>query len=110
MARTKKISEEQYVLDCINKEFELVGSSKRFDTFQELSKYTKENPGWFDEEEFNDEGTYAVWLEYCKKHTYDWKPLGTPKVMVEHHIGMFALNYGFPCRYKRDETTEKKEN
>jgi len=104
MGKVEKISEEQYVLDCINKEFELCGSEKRFDTFMDLSNYSKENPQWFDECEFSGEGTYNTWLEYCKQHTYDWLPKRTTKASVENHVSYFALQYGFPCRYDRDET------
>lgn len=108
MAKVEKISEEQFVLDCINKEYELCGADRRFDSFKELSEYSKNNPGWFDEYEFSDEGTYRIWIEYVKQHTYDWLPKRTTKASVENNASWFALNYGFPCRYKRDETGEQK--
>lgn len=104
MANVKKISEEQFVLDCINKEYELCGVDKRFDSFQELREYSKQNPGWFDEYEFSDEGTYRIWIEYIKAHTYDWLPKKTSKTRVESNASLFSLNYGFPCRYSKNET------
>ena len=54
MVRRKKISEEQFLLDCINKEFEIIGSTLHWDTFEELVKWSKlpENKYWFSDYEF----------------------------------------------------------
>ena len=34
--KIKNISDEQFTLDCVNKEFEIIGSSNHWDTFEEL--------------------------------------------------------------------------
>lgn len=108
MTKVKKISEKQYVLDCINKQYELCGLERRFDTFEELSKYSKEKPKWFDEDGFfENEAIYKIWIEYCIQHFYDWQPKSVSKRIAKDNVSWFALDYAFPC--KKYETTKKEE-
>ena len=95
----KKISEKQFVLDCINKEFELIGSEKRFDTFEALSQYTKDNPQWFDDNVFPSPEIEIIWREYCLKHFYDWQPKRISKQIAKENIGWLSLNWGFRTDY-----------
>ena len=39
--RKSKISGKQFLLDCINKEFELIGSPEHFNTFEDLVSYAE---------------------------------------------------------------------
>jgi hypothetical protein len=97
MARVKKISAKQFVLDCINKEFEVIGCDIHWDTFEELSDWTKleENWEWFVHHSFTSEDQYDEWKSYFLKHFYDWQPKRIPKWQAEREFAWFALNYGF---------------
>ena len=50
--RTPRITEEQFVLDAINKEYELVGSDIHFETYVELKAYCDEHSDWFNRYKF----------------------------------------------------------
>lgn len=104
MARVSKISDEQFVLDCINKEFEIVGSDLHWNTFEELSAWAKlpENEKWFNQYEFATEEQYNQWKDYYVQHFYDWKPKYTSKTAVEkRYFPWFSLQYGFAERWEK---------
>lgn len=102
----KKISERQFVLDCINKEFEIIGSDKRFSTFEELSEFSKANPKWFDEYSFEKPEDEILWKEFCLKHFYNWKSQHTSKRIAQETIGWLALDWGFKTKYNRQNETD----
>lgn len=104
MARVHKISEKQFVLDCVNKEFEIIGSNLHWDTFEELAAWSMlpENKEWFSQYEFASEDQYNQWKEYYMEHFYDWKPKHYSKKYVEHHcFPWFSLSYGFAERWEK---------
>jgi hypothetical protein len=104
MGRVCKISDEQFVLDMINKEFEIIGSSLHWDTFEELSQWSKlpENENWFSQYEFANEDQYNQWKSYYMEHFYDWKPKHYSKTYVEKHcFPWFSLEYGFAERWEK---------
>lgn len=96
MARIKKISETQFVLDCINKEFEIIGSNLHWDTFEDLSKWSKlpENKEWFSQYEFESEDQYNQWKNYYLDHFYDWKSKRYRSRDIEREFSWFSLMYG----------------
>jgi len=104
MARVIKISDKQFVLDCINKEFEIIGSSLHWDTFEELSAWSQlpENRDWFSQYEFADKDQYNQWKAYYLEHFYHWQPKYHSKKYVEkHYFPWFSLNYGFAERWEK---------
>lgn len=92
----KKISDEQFVLDCINKEFEIIGSDKHWDTFEELCKWSKleENKHWYSNNAFTSREQYEQWKAYFMEHFYDWKPKRVGKYKAEREFSWFSLQYG----------------
>lgn len=101
MAWVKKISDTQFVLDCVNKEFEIIGSNLHWDTFEELSKWSKlpENKEWFSQYEFENEDQYNQWKNYYLNHFYDWKPKYISKRAIEtNYFPWFSLQYGFSIK------------
>ena len=95
MSRSKGITEEQFFLDCINKEYELAGTDKHFNTYEELKNFTHENPEWYDEYHISEE-KYNEWKKYVCNHYKEIKGKSrTPKYQIERAFGWFGLNYGF---------------
>lgn len=104
MKAKKKISEEQFVLDCINKEFEIIGSDLHWDTFAELSEWSKrpENKDWFSKFEFSTKEQYEQWKQFYINHYYDWQPRYHSKREVEQiSFPWFSLSYGFAERWEK---------
>lgn len=99
MAYVKKISDKQFALDVINKEFEIANSGLHFDTFEELSDYTKENIHWYQEFEFKTPEEYQQWKDYFFEHFYDWKPKYYSKKVIEQEFAWFNLCYGLKYGY-----------
>ena len=93
----KKISDEQFVLDCINKEFEIIGSDLHWDTFKELSEWSKEeqNRHWYSDNSFTSREQYEQWRNYFLGHFYDWQPKRVSKKTAEIEFSWFTLQYGF---------------
>lgn len=101
MAYVKKISDEQFLLDCINKEFEIIGSTNHWDTFSELCEWTKqeENREWYTNNAFSTSEQWKQWKQYFMEHFYDWKPKRYSKHYIENRVfPWFNLQYGFPIR------------
>lgn len=104
MAYVKKISDEQFVLDCINKEFEIIGSNLHWDTFEELSAWSKlpENEEWYSKYQFDTKEQYETWKEYYLEHFYAWQPKWYSKKVVEkHYFPWFSLQYGFSEKWEK---------
>lgn len=93
----KKISDEQFVLDCINKEFEIIGSTLHWDTFEELCEWSKEeqNQHWYRDNSFTSREQYEQWRDYFLEHFYDWQPKRVSKDRAEREFSWFTLQYGF---------------
>lgn len=100
MAKTK-ITEQQFVTDVINKELELAQTGLHFDTFEELSEWTKlpENEKWFDKYSFTTEEQYEEWKNYFYEHIYDWQPKKTPKYKIDKTFNWFNLDWGLRCNF-----------
>ena len=99
----KKISGEQFALDCIIKEFEIIGSDLRWDTFEELCKWSQipENRHWYSDNAFTSRQQYDEWKAYFMEHFYDWQPKRVSKSSAEREFSWFSLQYGF--RYDFDD-------
>ena len=106
MARVTKISDKQFVLDCINKEFEIIGSNLHWDTFEELSAWSKleENKQWYSDHSFTSEDQYLQWKNYYLEHFYDWKPKRIPRREAERAFSWFSLEYGFAYDFEPKPT------
>jgi len=100
----KKISADQFALDCINKEFEIIGSPLHWETFEELCAWSKqkENKDWYSNNSFATVEQYKEWKNYFMEHFYDWKPKGVSKAEAERQFSWFNLQYGL--RYDFDFT------
>lgn len=92
----KKISGQQFTLDCINKEFEIIGSSNHWDTFEQLCEWAKqeENKKWYSDNEFSTIEQYQEWKQYFMDHFYDWQPKRVSKREAEREFQWFNLQYG----------------
>lgn len=97
--RMKKTSAQQFVLDCINKQYELTCPSIHFNTFDDLVAYSKEHPDWYDEYKFDTPDQYLIFKEYFEKHYYDWKPKRVSKRMMKEQFSWFNLEYGFGLNF-----------
>lgn len=93
----KKISDEQFTLDCINKEFEIIGSPLHWDTFEDLCAWSKqpENKRWYVDNAFTSKEQYDQWKDYFMEHFYDWKPKYISKKRAYIEFSWFSLEYGF---------------
>jgi len=102
----RKISDEQFVLDCVNKEFEIIGESLHFNTFKDLSEWSKteENKTWYDNYEFKNKEQYEAWKSYYLTHFYDWKPKRISLKEAERNFSWFSLNYGFLYRSEYEKS------
>lgn len=92
----KKISAEQFTLDCINKEFEIIGSTNRWNTFEELCEWSKleENKHWYSHNVFSTPEQFKQWKQYFMEHFYDWQPKRVSKRTAENEFSWFNLSYG----------------
>lgn len=95
--RKKKISDEQFVLDCVNKEFEIIGSTLHWDTLKDLCNWSKleENKHWYSDNAFTTREQYESWKSYFMEHFYDWQPRRVSKRRAEVEFAWFSLQYGF---------------
>lgn len=92
----KKITGEQFTLDCINKEFEIIGSDLHWDTFEELCAWSQQegNRHWYSDNCFTTVEQYKEWKEYFMEHFYDWQPKRVSKDAAEREFSWFNLQYG----------------
>ena len=100
----KKISGEQFTLDCINKEFELIGSPNHWATYEELCDWSKleENKQWYSNSEFATVEQYLQWKQYFMDHFYDWQPKRVSKREAEREFQWFNLQYGLKYGFDLD--------
>lgn len=103
MARVPKISVEQFVLDCINKEFEIIGSQLHWNTFPELVDWAKENKEWYSDNAFTTKEQFLEWKEYYLTHFYDWQPKRVSIREAKREFSWFSLDYGFRCDFDTSE-------
>ena len=98
----KKISGEQFALDCINKQFEIIGDSHRWDSWEELCEWSKleENKHWYSDFCFETPEQFREWKAYFMEHFYDWQPKRVSKREAEREFSWFNLSYGL--RYNFD--------
>lgn len=94
MMYTKKISEEQFILDCVCKAREIAGLPKIWNTWEELVSYSKENREWFVEPVFTTIEQYSEWKSYFLEHAYDHWPKRITKKQLEKEFSWFSLQYG----------------
>lgn len=106
MARVRKIDDYQFALDCINKEFEIIGSGLHFKTFPALVEYAKEHKKWYSDNAFISKEQYLEWKDYFFTHFYDWKPKRYGKKEIEREFSWFNLQYGFRCDFDTRELYE----
>lgn len=92
----KKITDEQFALDCINKEFEIIGSDLHWNTWDELCEWARlpENLHWYSDNEFSTREQYNQWKDYFMGHFYDWQPKRVSKRWAEREFSWFNLMYG----------------
>lgn len=102
MSRVKKISGEQFTLDCVNKAREIAGKPT-FESFEALQSYDKEHNEWYSEAEFDTIEQYKEWREYYCTHIYDMVPKGTPKSTIKNSFSWFALQFGPKYNFSHDE-------
>ena len=97
----KKISGEQFALDCVNKEFEIIGSPMKWATFEELSAWSKlpENHRWYSNYCFETPEQFWEWKAYFMSHFYDWQPKRVSKAMAEREFSWFNLQYGLKYNF-----------
>lgn len=104
MAYVKKISADQFVFDCIKKQYELVGAEFKFKDLDEFAAWSnrEENNHWFDEYTLTKEQD-EEFRKYFVEHYYDYKPKRTSKRYIMHHVlPGFCLRYQFPVKNDRD--------
>lgn len=89
----KKISADQFVLDLINKEFEIIESGLHWNSINELKVWTENNPLWFNVYTMTTE-QYNLLRDYFMEHFYDWKPKRVSKATAQNEWGWFALSFG----------------
>lgn len=102
MSRVKKISEEQFTLDVINKEFEIAGSTLYFDTFEELKQYATENPRWYDKLIFKTVDQYLEWKSFYIDN-YSRCYGRASRAYINSTFQYFALNFGPRCEFDYKE-------
>lgn len=99
MAYVKKINTDQFILDCINKQYEIIHSDIHFNTFDDLLDYAQNHPKWFNESEYKTPEQFKKWKDYFFEHFYDWKPKRYSKRIVENEFSWFNLQYGLKSGY-----------
>ena len=94
MAYKKKISGDQFLLDVIQKELDIVGAGVHFDSAEELIEWGKQHPTWYKDYEFKTIEQFYEWREYFYEHFYEWKPKRVKKSEMEEHFRWFNFQYG----------------
>lgn len=99
----KKIKAEQFVLNCINKMFEIVGSELQWYSFEKLSLWNQEladkGQRFFELYSMSLE-QYLEFRDYFFEHYYDWRPKRVSHCEVEKEFSIFMFQYGFPYDFK----------
>lgn len=103
MAYVKKISDTQFVLDCINKQYEIIKSDIHFNTWEELIAYAKEHPKWYSDSEYTNLAQYLEWRRYFLEHFYDWQPKRVKLAIAEREFSWFNLQYGLKYGFDINE-------
>lgn len=94
MAYVKKISDKQFALDIINKEFEIAGTGLHFETYEDLQTFCEEHKQWYSDYSFATPEQFYEWKDYFYKHFYDWQPKRCGKTEIDREFGWFNLQYG----------------
>lgn len=92
--KTKKISDEEFLFDVINKGFEIAGAPTHWNSFDELVEYSKDHKRWYIEAVFTSVEQYNQWKEYFYNHFYDWKPKRYSKRDIKREFSWISLQYG----------------
>lgn len=94
----KKISKNQFILDCFNKMFELVGSGLCWSNFEELKDWCDKTEAYYNMYTFSPK-QYLDFKKYFFDHITDYLPKykTSRRGYVEDLLGSFMLQYGF-CR------------
>ena len=103
MAYVKKISDTQFALDCINKQYEIIKSDIHFNTWEELVEYGKEHPTWYSDSEYTTLAQYIEWERYFLEHFYDWQPKRVSLDQARREFSYFNLMYGLKYGFNIDE-------
>lgn len=95
--RVKKISSEQFLLDVINKMFEIAGSNLHWLCFEKLKLWTHEpeNRDWFRMYTLTLE-QYLEFRDYYLTHFYDLRSKRISHSIAESDFSSFMFQYGFP--------------
>ena len=99
MAYVKKISDDQFYLDVVNKELEIAGGPQ-FDSWDELCHWSKLNKDWFCIWAFDSKEQFLEFKEYYYNHFYDWKPKRYTKRERNQWFSMFMFNYGLKTDFE----------
>lgn len=94
MANTKKISVNEFIYDCICKQYEITSTPKNFNSYDELLEYSKTHPEWFQECHYTSESQYDEMMDYFLEHFYDCKPKRYSKKIATNEFSWFMLQYG----------------
>lgn len=91
----KKISTEQFIFDCIKKQFEVIGATDvPLDSFDEFRNWTAYHEEWYQEYSFVNESQYEEVKNYFIEHWDDAFRKSTPKYQRLREFSWFMLNYG----------------
>lgn len=99
MAYVKKISDEQFYLDVVNKELEIAGGPQ-FDSWNELCRWTQLNKEWFCIWAFDTKEQFLEFKRYYYNHFYDWKPKRYTKRDREQMFSGFIFIYGLKTNFE----------
>ena len=96
----KKISEEQFIFDCIKKQFEVIEATDvPLDSFYEFKCWTAYHEKWYQEYSFVNISQYEEVQDYFLKHWNDAFRKNTPRYQRLREFSWFMLNYGLACDF-----------
>lgn len=100
---TKKFSLEQFIIDCINKEFECVGSSIKFPGAKEFGDWARKerNKDFYSKYAFKTQDQYDNFKNYFLTHPY-WKTIKMYPRQREREFSWFMLMYGFEHHFEKE--------
>lgn len=106
----ERISYDTLLVDCINRECQIVEAELKFDTAIDFQEYYRIHPRWCTEYAFKTKEQYLEWKNYCLSHYNDYSPRKETRVNLAEWFSNFSFSYGFACAFDYKELFETNNN
>ena len=102
MARTKKITNKEFIELIIDKELEIANAPIRYKDLIAMTKEEQEKFKFYTKYTFKTLDEYLEWKNFFMEHIYDWLPKRTNKTECEREFAYTNLMWGLKYDFNYD--------